>query len=206
MLIITYTAALKLLSYTQILGIPRLLSLDAMGAPLVGLLSGSRTCVVMYLIRTALSFSVSAPLGSFLFHLPTLTGALILSSEEKILPRLVASLCIVTFLLHPVGYECFSYSLFWLIPIAISFVSMPSVFLRSLSSTFITHAVGSTLFIYTHTTTSGYWHALIPQVWLERIISALFLTALYYVVYISINFIHQLHCESNPCQNHSACS
>ncbi len=176
-------------------------SLATVFAPSLGFFSSTSSCAFVYLIRTALSFLTTFAVGSCFLHIPTLAGALILSSGSRYLPRIIAALCICTFLLHPIGRESFLYSLYWLIPIGISFVPAPSIFLRSLSSTFITHAVGSTIFLYTHATTSTYWQVLIPQVWLERLASALLLTAMYYAVTVSINLINQLRFESSPCLN-----
>jgi hypothetical protein len=107
----------------------------------------------------------------------------------------------VTFLAHPIGKECLLYSCYWLIPVGLSYLSEPSIFLRSLMSTFTTHAVGSTLYLYTHDTTSLFWHTLIPQVWLERLTSALVLTACYYACISIIRLIHKLHVEDAICQN-----
>lgn len=164
-------------------------------APTLGFFSGASSCAFVYLVRTALSFSTTLAFASCLSHIPTLAGSLILSSESRFLPRLLAALCIGTFLVHPIGRESFLYSFYWLIPIGISFVPAPSIFLRSLSSTFITHAVGSIIFLYTRTTTSTFWQLLIAQVWIERLTYALLLTATYYAVTVCINLIKQLRSE-----------
>lgn len=202
---VVYAVGLKLLGAVPILPIfgtiGAFFSLASAFAPLIGFFVGTSSSALVYLVRTALSFSTTLALGSFLVHIPTLAGTLVLSSQSRLLSRILSLVCIVTFLIHPIGKESFIYSLYWLIPICISFVPRPSIFLRSLSSTFITHAVGSTIFLYTHATTSAFWLILIPQVLLERLTYALLLTASYYAVTVSTNLINQRRFESSPCLN-----
>ncbi len=203
-LLLAYALVLKLLSKISllpILGTARLYGVGTVCAPLIGFFCGVSSCAFVYCARTALSFSLGTYGGSFLVHLPTFAGSLVLSSGSRYASPLIAALCIGTFIAHPMGAESFIYTIYWLIPIGISFLPAPSIFLRSLMSTFITHAVGSTIFIYTHETTALFWETLFPQVWLERLTSALILTACYYAVTRMIHLINRLGFESNPCQN-----
>lgn len=83
---------------------------------------------------------------------------------------LLPLLCIVLFILHPVGSKASIYSLYWLIPIIsyILYFFIQSCLLVSLSSTFIAHAVGSVLWLYLVPTLPEKWLTLMPIVALER--------------------------------------
>ena len=79
------------------------------------------------------------------------------------------------------------YTLYWFIPIAISLMASKHPFLRALRGTFIAHAVGSVIWIYTVPMAAEQWLALIPVVALERSTFALGATLLYYLIaYLSI--------------------
>ncbi len=171
--------------------------LSAALAPLIGFFSSASRCFGFYALRTCIYLATSWHLPGFTYYLPTLAGSLALSSQSRLVEALIPALCMATFILHPIGASSWLYSLYWLIPIGISIVPKRSIFLRSLSSTFITHAVGSVLYIYTHPTTTLFWHALAPQVWLERLAYALILTSCYY----GILFITQFNPEGSLCQN-----
>ena len=202
--VISYSILLKLLSR---LSLWRLfgakIGFAAALAPAIGFFSGASTCIGVFLLRTLFSLTSSLSLLTGILYLPTLAGSLVLSTQSRILQIGIALVCMALFLLHPVGSQSWLYTLYWLIPIGISVLPKSSIFLRSLSSTFITHAVGSVLFLYTHPTTSYFWHALIAHVWLERLAYALILTVSYYVVTLSIHHINQLRFESSLCQNRS---
>jgi hypothetical protein len=197
-LLITYAGVLKLIGSITLLPSLRLFSLGAICGPLIGFFSGTLGCFLVYVVRTALSFS---GIGSVFIHLPTCAGSIALSSPPYT-TRIIACFALITFLAHPIGRASYLYCSYWLIPLGISFMPAPSIFLRSLMSTFITHAVGSVVFIYTHETTSHFWLELIPQVWVERISLSLLFTACYYAVTLSINLIQQYRVESRSCQNH----
>ncbi len=169
-------------------------------APIIGFFANASGCIGFFAIRTALSFVITGALSCTLY-IPTLAGSLVLSSRSKFISIGIPLLCIGTFLMHPIGYYSWPYTLYWLIPIGLSFISHRSIFFQSLASTFTTHAVGSTIFIYTHPTTAVFWYSLMPQVWLERLVYAMILTTSYYVVIKSIQYINQFHLEGRPCKN-----
>ncbi len=203
--ILGYSVLLKLISRIglwRVLGTKVSIGLAAAVAPAMGFFGSSSACLGVYLIRTGLALATSlTPLAGTLY-VPTLAGSLVLSSQSRLLQIALPLICIATFALHPVGSQSMAYTLYWLIPIVVSFLPS-SIFLRSLSSTFVTHAVGSTIFLYTHPTTSTYWHALLPQVWLERLIYTLILSATYYILRYSSHVINHLRSESSLCQNRS---
>jgi len=195
-----YALLLKFLGYIPLYGVTSF-GISTLCAPLIGFFTTSTSCILLYIVRSMFAWSMGAPLYSYTVYLPTLAGALVLSTQSKKLIWLIAMICIITFSVHPIGYESILYSCFWLIPLAITLIPEPSIFWQSLASTFMTHAVGSTIFIYTHTTTSLYWYTLIPHVLYERLVSALLLTVGYYIIYLGIDLINQLRYEGLPCQN-----
>lgn len=90
---------------------------------------------------------------------------------------------IVLFILNPIGREAFLYSFYWFIPVVLFLVETVgkkrSIFTNSLSSTFIAHAVGSLIWLYTIEMTSLYWNALIPLVAIERLVFSMGMTLCY---------------------------
>lgn len=79
-----------------------------------------------------------------------------------------------------------AYALFWLVPIAVKF--MPDkLFLRSLGTTFMQHAVGSVIFIYTIPTSPEMWVVLLPFVAIERTLLALGVTASHMIFTNALN-------------------
>ncbi len=195
--LISYAVLLRLLGKVSLFRFAGSFGLSAALAPVIGFFSSATSCLSFYALRTGISLATSSHCVSFTYYLPTLAGSLALSSQSRLIEALIPALCIATFILHPIGASSWLYSLYWLIPIGISILPKKSIFLRSLSSTFITHAVGSVLYLYTHPTTSLYWHILLPQVWLERLAYALILTTCYY----GILLITQFNPEGSLCQN-----
>lgn len=76
------------------------------------------------------------------------------------------------FMAHPVGAQAWVYSVYWLIPVLLYVIRKKSLFLEALGSTFIAHAVGSVIWIYADPITPHAWLALIPVVFIERLIFA----------------------------------
>lgn len=195
--LISCAVLLRLLGKLSLFRFASSFGLSAALAPLIGFFSSASLCFGFYALRTGMYLATSWHLASITYYLPTLAGSLVLSARSRLIESLIPGLCIGTFIIHPIGGSSWLYSLYWLIPIGISILPQRSTFLRSLSSTFTTHAVGSVLYLYTHPTTSLFWYALIPQVWLERLAYALILTSCYYVIL----FITQFNLEGSLCQN-----
>ena len=90
-------------------------------------------------------------------------------------------LCIVLFLVHPIGQKAWLYPCIWLIPLVTTFYKKRLI-LNSLGATFTAHAVGSTIFLYAFGLTPQIWLSLIPRVFIERGIFALGIWAGYLVM------------------------
>ena len=95
--------------------------------------------------------------------------------------------CMILFTLHPVGQKAFVYSWYWLIPVGIwgirSYGSKHvSFFFTALSSTFVAHAVGSIIWLYSVPMTATQWIRLLPIVAIERLVFASGSTLVYFVI------------------------
>ena len=124
--------------------------------------------------------------------IPTLLSAVGFASYAQ--PRSLRSilmligyptLCMLLFILHPVGGTAATYSLYWLVPSACYVAHLygfNSVLLAALGSTFIAHATGSVMWLYLRPTTPELWISLIPLVFVERFVFALAATTAYCVL------------------------
>lgn len=172
---------LKRSSLSHVIGL-KAVSLSAGLTPLIGFFSDVNSALLVYLVRTASILSVAPSMGACSLYLPTLCGTLYLSTQSRLLKVGIPLVSILLFLNHPVGFISWTYTLYWIPPLLLGFLTIKSIFLRAVASTLTTHAVGSVLWIYMHQTSPMYWQTLINIVWLERLIYALILTAGYYVV------------------------
>jgi len=102
---------------------------------------------------------------------PLALAALYFGSKKRKFVALIPVACMALFVLHPIGQQAWFYSLYWLIPIAAAFSDR--LFLKSLGSTFTAHAIGSIAFLYLLPSVPELWIALIPVVFVERILFAL---------------------------------
>ncbi len=121
--------------------------------------------------------------------IPTLLSAIGFASYAQ--PRSLRSgllligypaLCMLLFIVHPVGGSAAAYSLYWIIPSACYVAHLcgfNSVLLAALGSTFIAHATGSVMWLYLRPTTPDLWLSLIPLVFVERLVFALAATVCY---------------------------
>lgn len=167
-------------------------SLNQCLTPLSGMFGGPAIQVLIFMARSFIHMATfGLGIGSFMYHIPTLSGALYLSSSSRLIRALPTAVCIALFLLHPVGAACWFYTLYWMPPLFLSMFTLRSIFLRSLGSTLTTHAIGSILWLYSHHTEPAFWYSLATIVWLERLIFALFLTSAYYGILCVKNMLSQ---------------
>ena len=96
-----------------------------------------------------------------------------------VINALLPALCMAIFILHPIAGFAWPYALYWLIPIVIYFLDTKNTLVIALQSTFIAHAVGSTMWLFLVPMTAAAWLALIPVVALERLSIALVATILF---------------------------
>lgn len=157
-------------------------SATAILSPMIGIIGGFSYSVRFLLVQILyklLFLSGSIVIG---YHIPQFFASAYWLSSSKYLRLVVPIACMVLFLSHPIGLQAGLYSAFWLIPMIISFVGFNNLFLRALGSTFVAHAVGSVLWLYTVPMQSAQWISLIPIVMAERVLFATGMVAVYYAV------------------------
>lgn len=116
---------------------------------------------------------------------------------------LLPLICMFLFIVHPVGGQASVYSFYWFIPMIITIMERKTLFAHALASTFIAHAVGSVMWLYTTSgMTAALWLGLIPLVALERVAFATGIVAVYHLLSMSFTFsfslfnIYNAHCRT----------
>lgn len=173
--------------FTQIIGSSLKFSLFDFYGPIAGAFVGSIwgliTVGVMQFANWAWhGFALDA--STLIRLLPVLFSVLYFARKSRWL-TFVPAIAMIAFWLHPEGRQAWYYALYWLIPVIAYFWHEKSLLLRALGTTFTTHAIGSTLFLYILNLPSAVWISLIPVVWKERIIMAFGIT----VTYIAFNYL-----------------
>ena len=124
---------------------------------------------------------LASPFSSIVYHLPGFCASAYWAVEGVVVRLLLPLVCMALFIAHPVGYQAAPYSLYWLIPVIIYFSSRKTVFLTALGSTFVAHAVGSVIWLYSFDLSPAAWLALMPVVAVERLLFACAMTVVYSV-------------------------
>ena len=106
------------------------------------------------------------------FHLPGIAAAYYWASDSPMIRAVLPFVCMFLFIVHPIGANAWLYAMYWWIPIVLYFSSRNHLFLQALGSTFVAHAVGSVIWLYTVPMTAETWMALIPIVCIERLLFA----------------------------------
>ncbi len=142
--------------------------------PLAGAFGGIIGGSFIFLLRLIVGlFSNNFSSFQFLaFCVPGLCASFYWASSHAVIRLVLPAVCMMLFIIHPVGAQAFPYALYWLIPIVLYFVRSKNLFLRSLGSTFVAHAVGSVIWLYTVPMTADLWLYLIPIVLVERLLFA----------------------------------
>lgn len=113
-----------------------------------------------------------APSYMVLIHrMPLLFASRVFQKQEKIFSVLLPIACMMLFFLHPTGAHAWPYALYWFIPIILSFVGN-GIWVRGLQASFVAHAVGSIIWLYTGSISADVWISLIPIVACERLLIA----------------------------------
>lgn len=143
--------------------------------PLAGAFGGVMGSGLVFLLRQLVHiiFFKTISLSFLVFCVPGLCASLYWASNHYAIRLLLPIACMGLFVIHPIGAEAFIYAFYWLIPIVLYFIPQGPVFLQALGSTFVAHAVGSVIWLYTMPMTAGMWIGLMPIVLCERILFAL---------------------------------
>lgn len=157
----------------------------ALVLPVLGSLCGigsvSLLFVLLWIIKACLK---SLPLT---VGIPSLFGMVSWSSARSTKTRaidllvnaLLPAICMATFMCHPASREAWPYALYWLIPISCHLMSSKKSFILALQSAFVSHAIGSIMWLFLVPMTSAQWLGLIPVVAVERLVMATVATAIY---------------------------
>lgn len=98
-------------------------------------------------------------------------------------------LCILAFVIHPVGRQVFYYAvMFWMIPV-IAYFKRDNLFVKSLGTTFTAHAVGGAAWIWAFNLPAHVWNNLIPVVITERILFASGIALSYLAIRYTLSFL-----------------
>ena len=150
--------------------------------PTAGKWCGKRGVTVVFMIGVILRLlfrGFDLPLHFLAYHIPGLFGAYYFTSRSSSIRLLVPLFSMAFFILHPVGMQSWIYSMYWLIPIMLYCVNKKSLWLDALGSTFVAHAIGSVIWIYTVETSATMWFSLLPIVAIERLLFTLGIVALH---------------------------
>lgn len=154
--------------------------------------------VSLLLISALFIFKFSVGFGVLTMGLPTLAAASSFAAKSKkldfLLHVILPLLCMILFIAHPVAGSAFMYSFYWLIPVVLYVFNYKNMFCKALTATFLAHAVGSIIWLYTVPMTSVQWLALIPVVAVERLVMASSMVVLYQVLvrFFNLEFVRTL--------------
>ncbi|MCX8196934.1 MAG: hypothetical protein N3G80_01310 [Candidatus Micrarchaeota archaeon] len=166
------------INFSQVLGGPKnqTFTFFQFVGPIAGGFLGAGVGALSVLLAQAVSFITlgsSAEPITFLRFLPMIFATIYFAkySKGKLHSAVVPLLCMIAFILHPVGGQAWFYSLYWLIPALVLLVP-ENLFARSLGATFTAHSIGSIIWLYSFPSTPEFWIALIPIVAFERLLFA----------------------------------
>ena len=129
--------------------------------PILGAASGFAVSLINIIIfHKSFNFLTAA------LFLPPISASIYFGLKQKA-TAIIFPVCIILFLLNPIGRQAWMYPLIWLIPFFATF-GKKRLILNSLGATFTAHAVGTIIFLYMFGLTPAIWMALIPVVFIER--------------------------------------
>lgn len=152
-------------------------SASSITAPITGAFTNPATCLAIFLVRALMLKSWG--LASLALVIPGLCAALYWNMNHWSVRLLIPISCFILFTLHPVGNQAALYACYWFIPMVLYFISHKGIFATALASTFVAHAVGSVIWLYTVPMTADMWLELLPLVAIERLCNAVGMVVLY---------------------------
>ena len=159
---------------------------SSVAIPLVGFFAGSVGSVLLCLIRMSNWYLFSSgSLHLLSFVIPGFCASLYWATQKSSIRFWLPLLCMAAFVAHPVGRDAFVYTFYWLIPLVLYVSKRQNVWTDALGSTFVAHAVGSVIWLYTTTTTASLWLSLLPVVAVERLLCAAGMVSICYAYSIA---------------------
>jgi len=145
---------------------------------------GTGVIVLTHLTGIALGLYKLETIKNIFTFLPIIFAGIyfskIFKGEKKLI--FLPALCILFFILHPIGRTVWFYSGFWLIPISISLFKekldklfrLPvfKIYGYSLGSAFVDHAMGSVIYLYLLNIPAHFWIQAVPLTIIERLMIA----------------------------------
>lgn len=153
-------------------------------AKIFGIKLGTAIILLTHLTGLIAGIFKIKELSDIFVFFPIIFGGIYFSRIFKNDKRLVLIplICILLFLLHPIGREVWFYSGFWLVSIFISLFKEKldkiskfpifKIYGYSLGTAFYDHAVGSIIYLYLLNIPSHFWIQAIPLTFIERLIIA----------------------------------
>jgi len=151
-------------------------------APIGGMFLGPLFGALSAFVVRGVNVLVSGQIWDFLTimrFLPMILATVYFGLKGKKM-AIVFPVCMILFLIHPIGRQAWLYPMLWIIPLMATF-GKKRLILNSLGATFTAHAVGSTIFLYAFGLTPQIWLGLIPVVLIERGVFAIGIWASYLV-------------------------
>lgn len=176
--------ALRFLRYSFIVGSQfGWFSPSSMLIPLTGAFGGLGGAIVSLVVRVLAFRFIDSFALSFTSIVPGFCAAVYWATHNPLIKIGLPCICVLAFLLHPVGCVAGAYVIYWFIPIIFYLIRYNTLWANALSTTFVGHAVGSVIWLYTKPAmTSSVWLGLIPVVLIERLITASGIVLSYYCV------------------------
>jgi len=152
-------------------------------APIGGMFLGPLFGALSAFVVRGVNVLISGQTWDFLTimrFLPMILAAVYFGLKGKKM-AIVFPVCMILFLIHPIGRQAWLYPMLWMLPLMATF-GKKRLILNSFGATFTAHAVGSTIFLYAFGLTPQIWLGLIPVVLIERGVFAIGIWASYLVV------------------------
>ena len=166
-----------------------LFSYSTMAVPAFGNYVSLLYVFLLILTKGLCSLSSFAALFFYAMHRLPLLFATIAFQKRDWKIYIALPLCsMILFCVHPIGYQVFYYSFYWLIPMAIYAYGVDSLPSRALAASFVAHCVGSVIWLYTKVIPQELWQALIPIVMIERLAIAGGMIGFSYLFLLVSNF------------------
>jgi len=115
---------------------------------------------------------------------------------------IIPLLCILLFVINPIGRTVWFYSCFWLIPILISLFKekldkilrfpLFKIYGYSLGAAFVDHAIGSVVFLYLLKIPANFWIEAMPMTFVERLMIAAGIELCYFAELVMIKAFEKI--------------
>jgi hypothetical protein len=123
------------------------------------------------------------------YSVPGLFASLYWSAPRASIRVGIPLLCMVLFIMHPTGWYAAPYTLFWLIPLGVYLSGTVNIYAHAFACSFIAHAIGSVIWLYTVSMPAANWYAIMIRVPFERTVMALAMVAVYYAIQLTKNLL-----------------